>query len=147
MSPFRTSSFDVGVVVPIPTLVSAVAALIPLMLPRTIELLCSALARCPIAVALVRLSSTSAPKPTTVRLLPFVFESPAPVPKNELPDPVVFDRPALRPKKEFEIPDEFSPPADEPKNELALPVVFWPTDRPKNELLLALPAAVPAESP
>ena len=48
-----TSNFAFGVVVPIPTSVSAVAPFAPLMPPKTSELLCETYALAPIAVVFV----------------------------------------------------------------------------------------------
>src|SRR6266853_4058388 len=126
-----------------PTLVSAVAPLVPLMLPKTSELLCVTSAFAPRAVANVRLllAETSAPKPIVVLLLPVVlFEpepdpknallkpvvllEPAPSPENTLLNPVVLRKPALNPKKELLAPDVLLKPTLSPKKALLLPIVF-----------------------
>ena len=78
MLPPVTSSLDLGAVVPMPTLVSAVAKLTPLILPRTSELSCVTCAWAPIAVALLRLfEPTSASSPRIVFRAPVVFVVPA----------------------------------------------------------------------
>src|SRR5260370_21158421 len=56
----------IGAVVPIPTFVSAMAELTPLMLPSTSELLWLTLAFAPMAVAFVTPAVPSARKPITV---------------------------------------------------------------------------------
>src|SRR5258708_27818181 len=108
-----------GVVVPIPTLVSADAPLTPLILPSTSELLCPTKARKPMALALASPSVLSANAPKKELWLPVVFEAPVDLPKKELLSPV----PLL--------------PASKPKYELAPRVVFdAPASKPKKELLL-----------
>src|SRR5579883_1485391 len=102
----------VGALVPMPTFVSAVAPLTPLIAPRTSELLCVTFAFAPSAVALVRLfEPTSALAPMTVLPPPVVFVCPALVPKNEFCPPVVLNRPAFCPKNELLSPAAFEKPA------------------------------------
>lgn len=85
MLPPVTSNFAFGAVVPIPTLVSAVAPFTPLRLPNIKELLVVAVALAPIAVAFVRLAApTSVPSPSIVMRLPVRLAAPALFPKNEL---------------------------------------------------------------
>src|SRR5258708_2857991 len=144
----RTSSGDSGAGVPMPTLVSAVAPLTPLILPSTSALLCDTCALAPMAVALVRLlMPTSARAPIIVLKPPSMLLTPAVAPKKALLPPIPLAKPAWYPKKEFLLPCDWKP-ASRPKKEFAPPIVlFWPAYVPKKELEippeLPWPASVP----
>src|SRR5467141_2153601 len=108
-----------GVVVPMPTLVSAVAPLTLLMLPRTSELLCATDAFAPMAVALMMLGTPFALAPMKVLEFSVVLEEPAPFPKKELLDPVVLAFPVLLPKKLLPAPVVLLKAVWYPKKELS----------------------------
>src|SRR5215471_20579434 len=93
-----------GLVVPMPTFVSAFEPFTPLMLPGTRLLLCVTDALAPIVVAFV---IPEAP-----------FDA---LPMNVLLSSEVLDKPALWPKKELLLPPELFDPASLPKNEFAAP--------------------------
>jgi hypothetical protein len=106
-----TVSRSPGVVVPIPTLVSAVAPLTPLMLPRTRLSLWATSARYPMAVALVIPAAPWDTAPTKLLLSSVVLLTPAKYPTKELLSPVVLLEPASCPMKEFWMPVVLDRPA------------------------------------
>src|SRR6266478_1653755 len=150
MLPPVTSSLALGAVVPMPTLVSAVAELTPLMLPRTSELSCVTLAWAPIAVALFNSELTRDNQPKSVLLAPFELLplKSAASPMKVLLAPVKFPKPASLPMKVLDEPVVFCKPAKTPKNELLLPVVLAnPVSNPKKELEAAVVLLKPAPPP
>src|SRR2546430_15493744 len=150
MLPPVTSSLALGAVVPMPMLVSAVALLTPLMLPRTSELSCVTLAWAPIAVALFNSELTRDNQPKSVLLAPFELLplKSAASPMKVLLAPVKFPKPASLPMKVLEAPVVFCRPANSPKNELLLPVVLaLPVSNPKKELKAAVVLLKPAATP
>ena len=110
MLPLLTWSFDAGVVVPIPTLVSAVALLTPLMLPNTSELFWATMAFAPMAVAFNR----DVPKRIAFDLFPI----------SVIDAPFVVPSPALAPTKVFRDPPPLLFPAKYPTKALSEPVVL-----------------------
>src|SRR6266571_1317691 len=150
-----------GAVVPMPTLVSALA---PLILPSTSELLAVTWALAPTAVAFVTPAMPFEFAPMNVLLSSAVFESPAlspkkellePVvlllparpPKKELSDPVVLRLPAFLPKKELMDPLLLSKPAPVPKKAFAPPLLRTPARSPKMQLSFPVVLKRPAKAP
>src|SRR5947209_3940888 len=167
-----TCSFVWGAVVPIPTLVSAVALLMLWIEPSTIELSCVTCAFAPIAVELlppVPVLPTLAPapmaveleigmdgipirsmvafSPMTVLLLlptePFWARKSAEWPMNMLLLPPLV-KPALLPTDVLLLP---SPLALAPISVLSFPVTLKPASEPKKEFLAPLLLLKPALSP
>ena len=101
-----TSRPPLGVVVPTPTLVSAVAPLTLLILPKMIELLWATCARLPMAVELLMPETICAFEPSRVLLFPvgFAVLKSARVPIKVLPLPVVLLAPVFTPANKLFVP-------------------------------------------
>ena len=93
-----------------PTLVSDVAPFVPLILPRTRELLWFTEALKPIAVALVMFAAPFAEAPMKLLLLSTVFDAPLFAPIKVLLPPLLFERPESLPKNELRSPPVFEMP-------------------------------------
>src|SRR5690606_4428629 len=97
---------------------------LPLARPRAIVLLVATVDSEPMAVANIRSPEpTSARLPSSVFLLPPMFDKPVSAPRNELSEPVLFC-PALIPKNALLLPMLFDFPVSTPKYEFLIPNVF-----------------------
>ncbi len=131
-----------------PTLVLNNAPLIPLMLPKTNELLVVTNDFAPIAAAFDKPAfPTSAFSPTSVILAPVVFVFPALKPTKVLSSPLVLAMSVLLPKSVLLVPSVLAAPDLLPKKALSPPVVFrCPLTKPKKAFSSPV-SSLPAESP